>query len=109
MSTPLKATRSKQKFDAAFKRHALELWLASGRSAPEIARELGIKPSRLYAWKELFEAAGPSGQTTPADLAAENAALRRENLLLRQQRDILKKTLGILSDPLPSATNALTR
>src|SRR4051812_35961796 len=40
-----------------------------------------------------------------ADLQAQLEAVLRENRHLREQRDILKKTLGILSEPSPSATN----
>ncbi|HTV34602.1 MAG TPA: hypothetical protein VME69_16190 [Methylocella sp.] len=34
-----------------------------------------------------------------ADLAAENARLRRENDRFRMEREILKKTLRIFSEP----------
>ena len=113
------ATVLRRKYDRAFKQQCVEHWLASGKGAPEIGRELGLNPKRLYAWKEaLASAAAPaagvfslkasSPACAPAQLAAENAALRREVDHLRQQRDILKKTLGILSEPPPSATRAST-
>jgi transposase len=86
--------RSRRKFDNTFKRDAVELWTSTGKSAREIAAELGIKEARLHAWKKLFAHSTPA---TAAQLQAELATLRQENAQLRQQRDILKKTLGILS------------
>ena len=96
--------KRRQKYDRTFKHEAVALWQNSGKSAEEIAAQLGIRAGQLYAWKRMGGvAAGPQ-----MDLQAENAALRRENELLRQQRDILKKTLGIISEPPKSATNGLS-
>ncbi len=103
-----------KKFDKAFKEHAVNLWLGSGKSAREIALELGIKPDRLYTWKDVLGmgSAPPGGRggaepkrRRPEELEAELARLQRENQYLRQQRDVLKKTLGILSEDPNSATN----
>jgi len=100
------ATRKRRrKYDPTFKAEAVALWQKSGKSAEEIATQLGIREGQLYAWKAT--SAIPAGPQ--ADLQAENAALRRENELLRQQRDILKKTLGIISEPPQSATNGSTQ
>jgi transposase len=103
----------KTPYDKAFKEHALNLWLGSGKSATEVAAELGIKPDRLYTWKQALDAAPTSRKTgagtkgrNAKELEQELARLERENQMLRQQRDILKKTLGILSEPPNSATNA---
>ncbi len=106
----------KQKnYDKAFKEHAVNLWLGSGKSAREIAPELGIKPDRLYMWKQARYPKGatacgprlPGKKRRPEELEAEVARLQRENEYLRQQRDILKKTLGILSEDPKNATNGL--
>jgi len=102
----------KKAFDKAFKEHAVNLWLGSGKSAREVAEELGIKPDRLYTWKEALASVAPGGEggteakrrCRPEELEEELARLRRENEYLRQQRDILKKTLGILSEDPHSAT-----
>ena len=112
MSKTLSPEMKKKSFDKAFKEHAVNLWLGSGKSAAEIAAELGIKPDRLYTWKQTMTPVplGGEGGTglrrrRPEELEAELAQLRRENQYLRQQRDILKKTLGILSEDPNSATN----
>jgi transposase len=92
-----------KRYDEAFKRQAVEHWLQSGKSGRQIAAELGISYPSLKTWKRRYD-----GPATPlrADLAAENRALRAELARVREQRDILKKTLGILSQPSPSATDA---
>ena len=93
--------KRRRKYDPTFKAEAVALWQQSGKTADEIAAQLGIREGQLYGWKAASEIrSGPQ-----ADLQAENAALRSENELLRQQRDILKKTLGIISEPAKSASN----
>ena len=99
-------------YDKAFKEHALNLWLGSGKSAQEIADELGIKRDRLYIWKQQLEP-GPAPKTssataTPEQLQREVQRLQLENQRLRQQRDILKKTLGIFSEPPSRDTSGST-
>jgi transposase len=105
-----------KKYDPSFKEHAVNLWLASGKSAQEVAVELGVKADRLYTWKSAvapdYRAPVPSvpelKKRTSQQLEQELSRLRRENQQLRQQRDILKKTLGILSDTSSSDTSALS-
>ena len=97
--------KPRRKFDAAFKRDAVALWLSSGKSARRMSAELGVEERHLYLWKKTHAPAPPGTQT---QLEGELLALRRENALLRQQRDILKKTLGILSEPPRSDSNGST-
>jgi transposase-like protein len=110
------SVKTRRKFDETFKREAVQNWLSSGKSAEVIAQELGLKANRLYAWKNLFAPAAAGGRAAAgakpgslADLQGQLDAALRENRHLREQRDILKKTLGILSEPSPSAMNGLTR
>jgi transposase len=95
----------RRKFDPAFKRDAVALWLASGKSARQMGAELGVPWRKLYAWRKTH---APHTPATQSQLESEVAALRRENALLRQQRDVLKKTLGILSEPPSNASNGST-
>ena len=92
---PTKAA-TRRKFDSGFKQEAVTLWLNSGKSARQVAEELGIGEGSLHAWKR---ALGPVRSVPANQVQSELEALRRENAYLRQQRDILKKTLGILSEP----------
>jgi transposase-like protein len=111
--TPVKTRR---RFDKTFKREAVANWLQSGKSAAIVAQELGLKSNLLYAWKKDLTPADTGGKTAVgikpgslADLQSQLEAAQRENRHLREQRDILKKTLGILSEPSPNATNGSTR
>ena len=97
---PIKATsvKTRRKFDTAFKREAVQNWLASGKSAEVIAQELGLHTDRLYAWKKRFAPADAGGRAaagakppTVAELQGQLEVVLRENRHLREQRDILKK------------------
>ena len=93
------ATR-RRKFTEQYRQDAVELWRTSGRSAAEIAKQLGIRADLLYAWGNKTRPPGAAAPArSPEELARENAALREEVERLREQRDILKKSLGILSEP----------
>ena len=118
MLKPIKETsvKTRRKFDETFKREAVQNWLASGKSALVVAKELGLAPNRLYAWRKCFAPADPGGRGAAgakpgsvADLQDQLDAARSEIRHLRQQRDILKKTLGILSEPSPNDMNGSTR
>lgn len=82
--------------DEAFRREAVRLLSTSGRTAAQVADDLGIGRSTLTKWKSrLAEAelmAGPHD-----DLQKENARLRRENELLRVERDLLKKATAFFA------------
>lgn len=92
----------RRKYDSTFKREAVALWLKSGKAARQVAEELGVPEAMLYHWKQIYS---PTGDASQAELLDQIKKLQRENELLREQRDILKKTLGIISEPPPNATN----
>jgi transposase-like protein len=92
------SVKVRRKFDATFKREAVNNWLASRKSAEVIAQELGINSKRLYAWKQRFAPADAGGRAaagakpgSPVDLQTQLDAALREVRHLREQRDILKK------------------
>ena len=102
--------KTRREFTPEFKQEAVALWEASGRPQVEIAAELGIQPSQLRRWQKVVHGPGQKQMTdgsgdaasasasTPADLAAENARLRRELERARAERDILRKAIGIFSE-----------
>ena len=89
--------RIRRKFDKAFKQRAVELWLNSGRTATEVAAELGIKSQRLSAWKGCFGPPPPGGEggggpkRSAEQLEVENTSLRRE---IEYLRIAVEKTAG---------------
>jgi len=99
MTTPIPQAK---RYDAAFKRQAVEHWIKSGKLGTQIAAELGISYPSLKDWKRRY-----TGDAVPvrANLVAENRALKAELARVREQRDILKKTLGIFTEPSKNATN----
>jgi transposase len=101
-----KPARERASYSEQYKREALELWRASGRSAAKVAAELGIRPPLLYRWAHLERisdtpTSGRKPRRSLEQLEAENRHLRAENAKLLEQRDILKKSLGILSEVPP--------
>ena len=107
MKTQLsKPARSKARYTDQYKKEALQLWRASGRSAAKVAAELGIRPPLLYRWAQLErqpEAAAAESKAgrSVEELEAEIRRLRAENAKLLEQREVLKKSLGILSEAPP--------
>jgi transposase len=101
-----KPARSRAKYNEEYKKEALELWRASGRSAAKVAAELGIRAPLLYRWAHLEREPNVSkSESKPrrsvAELEAEIRRLRAENTKLLEQREVLKKSLGILSEVPP--------
>jgi transposase len=98
-----KPARERASYTEQYKQEALELWRASGRSAAQVAAELGIRPPLLYRWARLERIADTPKQVRKAErsveaLEAEIRRLRAENAKLLEQREVLKKSLGILSE-----------
>jgi transposase len=88
-----KVRKSRRKFTAEYKRAAVELVTAGGRSFGEAAKSLGIGEPTLRSWKKALESGGQAfpGNGNRTVLDDELARLRAENERLRQERDILKK------------------
>lgn len=84
-----------------FRREAVRLLESSGKSVPELARELGVSAKSLYRWRKQYSTATKLSTAQASleitALEAELKQLRRENSLLREQRDVLKKALSIFS------------
>ena len=85
-----------KRYDAKFKKAAVENWIKTGKLGTQIATELGISYPSLKDWKARY-----CGDVAPErdTLEAENRALKRELARVREQRDILKKTVGIFTEP----------
>ncbi len=107
MKTQLrKPARERVSYSDQYKREALELWRASGRSAAKIGAELGIRAALLYRWARLAREPGSPSAHQPKrsleELELEIRRLRAENAKLLEQREVLKKSLSILSEVPPS-------
>lgn len=80
---------TRQKYDEEFKKNAVRLSFASGRTIKEVADDLGINVSLLYRWRKRFTPAGE--KTRFATLEEENRALKLELAEIKIERDMLKK------------------
>lgn len=61
MNTENQTSSKYQRYDEAFKRSAVELWLQGGRSVQQIAAELGISTQSLKQWKKQLAALPATG------------------------------------------------
>jgi transposase len=94
--------KEKRKYTREFKREAVRLYEASGKSMRTMEQELGITPYLLSKWVQQSreqEAAAFPGKGKLPEEDAELQRLRREVEILRQERDILKKAVIIFSEP----------
>ena len=103
--------KKRREFAPEFKREAVALLEGSGRPLTQIAAELGIQPLMLRAWRGMTQEGAtrprprsrvePTTLTpgpSPADLASQNAKLKRELDRTRMERDVLRKAIGILAE-----------
>ena len=94
----------RRRYDAAFKRRAIELTERGERTIQRVAEELGVTPDTLYRWRIEFGVSLrkgvslPAAPRSPAELERENRELRAKLADMQAREIILKKSLGILSD-----------
>ncbi len=89
-------------YDETFKRHAVELTLQGHRRVTQVAQELGVPESMVYAWRRQYAPRPPGSGERPRTLEeaeAEISRLRAEVVRLQERELVLKKSLGILSEP----------
>lgn len=82
-----KITKTRRKYDDAFKQQALQL-IRLGQSVPTVAQTLGVGEGLLYKWKQAQR---------PAAQEQELEQLRIKLKQVETERDILKKALSIFS------------
>ena len=89
-----------------FRRETVRLLENSGKSVPELAREMGVNEKSLYRWRAKHSTSNgvsnsSKGAATQAELEAEIKRLRRDLKTVEQERDILKKAISIFSRSQP--------
>ena len=93
------ASNKRRHFPDAFKREAVDRTRTSGLTIVQVAEELGLHETVLRRWIRRFDPSEtgaarrpiPQQGPSPADLAAENARLKRDLQKAQTEREILKK------------------
>jgi len=85
----------KRRFTREFKRQAVQLLRDSGKSATQIAKELGVSATALLSWQKKLVADEKTG-LTPDELE-ELAQLRKDKARLEMEVEILKKATAFFA------------
>jgi len=86
-----------------YKSQAVEMVIHSGKSAVQIARELGCSEASLHGWKKAYLKRQQPGQIdgrqqSPEQMAQTIRQLHKEVEYLKRQREILKKAMSIVGE-----------
>ena len=92
------------RYTKEFKLEAIRLLNEKEKSTAEIARELGVKRTLLYRWRDELKQKADKAFKGPgrpqAEEMSELSRLRKENQELKEERDILKKAAAYFAKDL---------
>ena len=86
--------KKRKVYTPEFKLEAIRLLENSKLAVTEVARDLGVDPGRLCAWRSDLAEGGKKafpGHGNLTDLEAENRRLQRDLAKVKKERDFLKK------------------
>lgn len=93
---------SKQEFTKEFRESAVRLVVDQGRTAPDVAKSLGVDVDKLKWWVRSFKQSGVKSQAVEeTGLRSRLRELEAENRRLLMERDILKKAAAYFAKEQP--------
>jgi transposase len=78
-------------YSPEFRAEAVRLLRSSGRSIPQLSKELGVSEQSLRNWSRQVDVDDGRATGLSSDERGELRRLRRENRILAEEREILKK------------------
>ena len=92
-----KKARPRRSFSKGFKAEVVELVRTSGKSVPEVARDLDLTETAVRAWVRQAEIDDGQREGLTTSEREELARLRKENRVLREERDILRRATAFFA------------
>jgi transposase len=89
--------RPRRSFSKAFKAEVVELVRTSGKTVPEVGRDLDLTETAVRAWIRQAEIDGGQREGLTTSEREELARLRKENRVLREERDILRRATAFFA------------
>ncbi len=84
-------------YSPEFRAEAVRLLKSSGRSVPQLARELGCSPQSLRNWARQIDVDDGKAAGLSSDERDELRRLRRELRVVTEEREILKKAAAFFA------------
>ena len=84
-------------YSLEFRAEAVRLLRSSGRSVPQLAKELGVSEGSLRNWAAQSDVDAGRAPGLSSDEREELRRLRRENRILTEEREILKKAAAFFA------------
>ena len=89
--------RARRKFTDEYKAEAVSLVRTSGKTLPQVARDLDLTESTLRIWVQRGpQRHEPGSELSPSE-RQELVLLRKENRVLRMERELLKKAAAFFA------------
>ncbi len=89
--------RTRPPYPEEFRREAVGLVRSSGRSIPQVARDLGCSDQALRNWVRQYEVDHGRRDGLRSEEREELCRLRRENRILREEREVLRKATAFFA------------